>query len=374
MRFIPILWAALLLLPSMAAAFGDPAPTTRPKTKAPPSAEALTLNDEQRRSLGIEVAAVRRRALAGEILAPGEVRLDAYRSAQVAPRVSAQIVARHARLGDRVTAGRPLVTLSSVTVAEAQGALFEADREWRRVRRLGRAVVSAKRYVASQVARQRAYAALLAYGMAREQIDRLLKAGDASRATGTFDLLSPLGGTVIRDDFVVGELAKPGRPLFEISDDSVLWVEARLAAEDAGRIARGATAHVAAADGVTVTGTVVQFHQALDPATRTLGVRIRVDNRARRLHPGQYVDVTLSTAPGRPVLAVPARAVVLMAGATVVFRARGRALVPEPVETGVTRSGWTEIRRGLKEGDRVVITNPFPLKAMLLKSQLGEGH
>ena len=60
---------------------------------------------------------------------------------------------------------------------------------------------------------------VIAYGMTERQVEQLLKSGDASKATGGFDLLSLQDGTVIRDDFVAGELIEPGRVLFEIRDD-----------------------------------------------------------------------------------------------------------------------------------------------------------
>ncbi|HHH35888.1 MAG TPA: efflux RND transporter periplasmic adaptor subunit, partial [Gammaproteobacteria bacterium] len=165
---------------------------------------------------GIEVGEVRRAPVAGLINAPGEVMLNAYRTSKVTPRIAAQVSHRHARLGERVQAGQVLVTLSSVAMAEAQGDLLVADREWRRVKKLGRDVVSERRYVAAQVARQQAYARVRAYGMSEAQIQALLRQGDVSQATGDFKLAAPQAGTVIQDDFIVGEFVEPGRVLFEI--------------------------------------------------------------------------------------------------------------------------------------------------------------
>ena len=308
-------------------------------------------------------------------MAPGEVELNAYRTAQVTPRISAQIIARHAKLGEQVKKGQPLVTLSSVAMAEAQGSLLEADVEWKRVKKLGRKVVSEKRYIAAQVARQQAYARVRAYGMTPAQIKALLQHGDASRATGEFKLLAPQDGTVIRDDFVVGEFIEPGRVLFEISDESTLWVEAQLPPALAARIREGAAARVRPDGGTAwVSGRVVQRHHRLDETTRTQSLRIRIDNRDDLLHPGQFVEVKVQTGQGRPVVAVPRDAVVLMQGSFVVFKVEGDELHPQPVETGVTRAGWTEIRAGLAEGEEVVTRGAFLLKSLLLKSQMGEGH
>lgn len=335
---------------------------------------ALKMTSAEREAQGIRTARVELRALSDTITAPGEVRMNAYASAQVTPRIGAQVVARHARLGETVKEGQPLITLSSVEMAAAQGALIESDREWNRVRKLGREVVSDKRYVAAQVARQQAYATVQAYGMTEAQIARLLADGDAARATGAFDLLSPQAGTVVRDDFVIGEVIEPGRVLFEVSDETSLWVEAQLRPEQAGGVAVGMPARVSRDGTHWFDGKVVQLHHRLDEGTRTLAVRIAVANRDDELHPGEYVDVALQTSTTAARIAVPEAAVLLMQGAPTVFKLEGDELHPQPVEIGVTRGGWTEIKAGLTQGNEIVTQGAFLLKSLALKSQMGEGH
>ncbi len=334
----------------------------------------LEMDAARRAAQGVVTARAERRALADVITAPAEVVVNLYRSAQVTPRIAAQVTARHARLGDTVATGRPLVTLSSVEMAEAQGQLLVADREWKRVRKLGRKVVSERRYIEAQVTRQQAWARVLAYGMTRAQIKALLQQGDASRATGSFDLVSPQDGTVISDDFIVGELAEPGTVLFEISDESVLWVEAKLNPEDAARVAIGAPARIKAGDDAWLEGKVIQRHHRLDETTRTQAIRIEVDNRDDRLHPGQFVEAAIQSGKAAPVVAVPGEAVVLFQGSPTVFKVEGDELHPQPVETGVTRAGFTAIRAGLEEGEEIVVKGAFLIKSLLLKSQMGEGH
>ena len=335
---------------------------------------AIVMSVADRTAQGIRTERVSARALTDVITAPGEVRLNDYQTAQVTPRVTAQIVARHARLGEQVEDGQPLVTLSSVEMAEAQGALIEADREWRRVRELGRGVVSETRYIAAEVARQRSYATVRAYGLTEAQVLKLLAGGDASRAAGEFALLSPRGGTVIRDPFVIGELIEPGQVLFVISDESVLWVEAQLRPDRAGDVLVGAPARVSRDGAHWLEGTVVQLHHQLNETTRTRGVRVEVPNPDHALHAGDYVDVSLASAGAQARTAVPDGAVLLMRGVPTVFKLEGDELHPQPVQTGEERGGWTEITAGLVVGDEIVTEGAFLLKSLALRSQMGEGH
>jgi len=267
--------------------------------------EGLVLTTVERKAAGIETGVVGHRSLTELLRLPGEVILDAYRSAKVAPRITAQIVKRHVRMGDHIQVGQPMVTLSSVEMAEAQGALLVADQEWRRVKALGKDVISNRRYTEAQVMRQAAMAKALAYGMIETQVDRLLATGDASRATGEFDLFAPIAGTVLLDDFVLGELIQPGRVIFEITDESNLWVEARTSANKIAGVSIGMPVRISSDQVEWRDATVVQIHHRLDEATRTQAIRVEVRNENDWLHPGQFVDVEIAAGSGHEVLAVP---------------------------------------------------------------------
>ena len=334
--------------------------------------DPLALDAHRRTELGIEVAPALRRSLPVEVTAPGEVEVNLYRTAQITPRIAAQVVARHVQMGQAVKKGEQLVTLSSVDMARAQGELLVADREWARVQKLGREVVSEVRYIESQVERQQAHARVLAYGMTPGQVQRLLRKDDASYATGEFALLAPQDGLVYDDDFTIGELIEPGRVLVRLTDASTLWIEAKLdpAVADTVRIGNPVLASVDG--GRTFEGQVIQFHNRLDEASRTLIVRIEVQTPDRGLYPGQFVEVAIDTGKSRPLLVVPHEAVLLLQGGFAVFKLKGGDFQPQAVQTGVTRGGWTEISAGLSEGDSVAVKGAFTLKSLMLKSQIGD--
>jgi membrane fusion protein, heavy metal efflux system len=334
---------------------------------------AIVMDTAARKNAGVETTVVNRRSLTNEVRAPGEVRANAYATSHVTPRIQVQIVRRYAKLGDWVTSGTPLVTLSSVAMAQAQGELLVADREWRRVEKLGREAVSERRYVEAQVMRQQAEGKVLAFGLTPEQVTALLKQSDASKATGAFDLLAPQDGTVISDDFIVGEVVEPGRMLFEIMDESVLWVEAQFPVDDGKAIAIDSPASIRASE-AWLPGRVVQIHHRIDETTRTFPVRIEVSNPAHALHPGQFVEVRVSSGTGDPVIVVPRSAIVLMQGSHTVFKQDGDELRAQAIEVGRTYDGWTEITAGLTEYDEVVINGVYELKAIMLKSEISEGH
>lgn len=328
----------------------------------------VRLTAEQQSMAGIVVEILQPREIAGELRAPGEIQLNAYATSRVAPRIPAQIVERQAKLGDRVEKGQVLLTLSSVEMAQAQGDLLVAEREWQRVSNLGKEVVSDQRYTEARIAREQARARVNAFGMTDDEIRQLVATGKAELASGRFQLPAPQAGTVISDHFIVGELVEPGRMLFEISDESILWVEARLTPDEAAMVAVNAQATVLVGD-QAIEGRVSQVHHALDESTRTLAVRIEVPNPDDRLHPGLFVEARIASGMTEQDLAVPEEAVlrnpdgnwqVFVEHDPGEFEAREVAVVR-------TAAGQTVIE-GVKPGTRVVTRGAFFLQSELAKS------
>jgi cobalt-zinc-cadmium efflux system membrane fusion protein len=336
---------------------------------------ALVMNETERKAAGISIGSVERRALSELLRLPGEVIPNAYRSAKIAPRITAQIVERHVRLGDHVEVGQHMVTLSSVEMAEAQGAVILADRDWLRVKALGREVVSDQRYTTAKVGREAAIAKVLAYGMTQDHVDELLANTDASHASGAFVLAAPIAGTVLEDDFIVGEVLEPGRVIFEISDETSLWVEARTSAGRITGVVEGTRVRLSPDQKQWRDAEVVQIHHRLDENTRTQAVRIAVSNEDDWLHPGQFVEVEIAVGEPDEVLAIPREAMVLLKGTPVVFRLDdANEFHPEPVTLGVTYGDWREVTSGLDKGDVVATAGTFYLKSLLLKSEIGDEH
>ncbi|VAW77679.1 Probable Co/Zn/Cd efflux system membrane fusion protein [hydrothermal vent metagenome] len=328
---------------------------------------AVELTAGQIEAAGIETLLVEHGEIAGVVTAPGEVGLNAYQTTKVAPRIAAQIVKRHVQLGESVTPGQVLVTLSSVEVAKAQGELLVSDREWQRVKKLGRKVVSERRYIEAQVARQQAEAILRAFGMSSVQINALLQNNSSSSASGELELLSPQDGTVISDDFIVGELAEPGRELFVITNENNLWVDARLTPEDAANVYIGSKARIKTRKH-WLDGEVIQAQHMLDEATRTLSVRLRVANANDELHPGEFVTVEIESSNRQAGIAIPVAAVLRSPdGDWQVFieASTGRF---EPKEVEVQRTvGNRMVVEGLKAGERIVSKGAFFIQSEIAK-------
>ena len=326
----------------------------------------IRMDAEAMKAAGIRVATLEKTALREELRAPGEVVDNAYGTTLITPRVDALVVRRHAKLGDEVKAGAPLVTLSSVEVATAQGTLSIAEQDWKRVQALGREAVSGRRYSEAQVAVEQARATARAYGLAP---------GARGAGNGEFTLHAPHAGRLTEDAFVVGERIEPGRTLFRLVDEAIVWVDAKLPADAARRVAVDSPARIVLG-AVTLPGKVTQQAHRTSENTRNALVRIEVANTGDQLHGGDYVEAYLDAGgDAEAQLAVPTAALLQLEGKTVVFRQdRNGTLTPIAVRTGAVVGDRTVVLDGVAAGDVVVVEGAYALKAQMLKSQLGEGH
>lgn len=329
-------------------------------------AGVIHLKPEQIKAANIVVKALQLSDAAVTIRAPGEVKLNAYRTIKVSPRINAQVIKRHAKLGNEVSVGQTLVTLSSVDMAEAQGQLLLADKEWKRVKKLGRKVVSARRFLTAKIEYEKSYASAKAYGMNQKEINALL--AQKRSADGSFNLVAKQSGRILHDKFIVGQYIEAGYELMLIADESTMWVEARVTPEIAGKIEIGSSAEIMT-DNLRLSAKVIQLHHTLDETTRTSAVRIEVDNKDDQLHAGMFVSTLIATNNKTKALQLPEAAVLRSSdGDWQIFVEQDEAGEFKGVEVEVKQfSNGIAIIEGIKSGTRVVTDGAFFVQSELAK-------
>jgi cobalt-zinc-cadmium efflux system membrane fusion protein len=239
-------------------------------------------------------------------------------------------------------------------------------------------------YKSAQAALQTAQTAVTAaenklhlLGMDHAAVDELARTGEIKPH---FPVRAPLAGQVTQREVTLGELVGPDREhLLIVADMTTLWVLADVPEARLKGLKKGAEAHVALAalPDEKVEGTVSFVAQTVDPATRTLKVRIEVKNGHGELRPGMFARAEIATGDpkGESVLAVPDEAVQTVEGGPAVFvpvEGEESTFAKRAVTVGKPVGGWVPVLSGLKEGERVVVTGTFILKAELGKS--GAAH
>jgi cobalt-zinc-cadmium efflux system membrane fusion protein len=186
---------------------------------------------------------------------------------------------------------------------------------------------------------------------------------------------APMAGVVQSRDVALGETVAADAPLMTLVNLNTVAVEAAIYEKDFARVRIGApvTATVDAFPGRTFNGRITFLGSQLDPETRTLTARALLDNNGR-LRPGMFARGHISTATGKLAVSVPSDAVQTMDGKTVVFVATGKPneFAAREVKTGATAKGATEIKSGLKPGEKIVAKGAFVVKSQAMKSELAE--
>jgi len=201
---------------------------------------------------------------------------------------------------------------------------------------------------------------------------------DPSPETHLEDLIpirAPAAGIVLTRNITPGAVVSTAGDLFVICDLSTIWAMAAVQEEFLSKVHTGMRARlsVQAYPEKTFAGRIVKIDEKLDAETRTVPVRVEVDNRNGLLKPEMYATVELDAGGSEAALFVPQVAVQDVNGQPTVFveKAPGK-FEARPVELGRTLEGLVRIPSGLKAGERVVAGGSFILKSQLLKASLSE--
>ena len=165
-----------------------------------------------------------------------------------------------------------------------------------------------------------------------------------------YKLVSPMDGTVLKEDGEVGDMVEPGTILYRVGLEKPLWVVADVNEEDIPRVKVGQKAllRTDAFAGQVLPGTVKQITPAGDPVSKTFRVRIGLPDDTP-LRVGMSVEANIVSREKLDAVLVPANAVVHNS----LFAIEdGRARLRK-VEIGIRGTGAVEILQGATEGESV---------------------
>lgn len=165
-----------------------------------------------------------------------------------------------------------------------------------------------------------------------------------------YKLVSPMDGTVLREDGEVGDMVEPGTILYRIGLEKPLWVVADVNEEDIPRVKVGQNAllRTDAFAGQVLQGVVRQITPAGDPVSKTFRVRIGLPDDTP-LRVGMSVEANIISREKPDAVLVPANAVVNNS----LFTIEDSHARLRKVEIGIRGTGFVEILQGVAEGEWV---------------------
>jgi Cu(I)/Ag(I) efflux system membrane fusion protein len=312
-----------------------------PKYRASTADGGIAINPRVSQNLGVRTRLVTEASVAPRVTVTGSVAIDERRLAVVTARAAGFIEKLDVRAaGDPVTRGQRLAALYSPDLLAAQEELLLAIRS------------------GDQLLIPAARRRLELLGVTRPQLDRIARRGTPDRQIG---IVAPIGGVVTELLVREGASVAAGMPIANLADLSRVWVLAAVPEAQGAWLKAGQSAEITVASpgSAPIRGRVDYLYPDLSVETRTTRVRILVQNDALALRPGMSARVTIQGEP-RTALMVPSEALIRSGERTAIILAEGKGQFrPVAVSAGLEQGEQTEIRSGLKAGDRVVVSGQF---------------
>ncbi len=373
-------------------------------------ADEVTLTPEAIKRYDIQIGKVRKQVMASEFVAPARVAFNADAMAHVGSSVTGRVADLKIKLGDAVKKGDVLAVIDSPELGESQSdfllkntaadtarpAVQLAKNAYDRAKQLldlsqGIALAEVQKREADlrtaegalRTAESSATAAenkLHLYGMSQDSVATLLKTGEIAPQ---YRVLAPIDGQILEREVTLGELVRPDRDaLLIIADLSKVWVIADVPEARIGEVGKGSVSRVKVATlkGKVLEGTVTYIAPALDSNTRSAKVRIEIKDDNGVLRPGMFAHATISppaTDAAEAVLAVPEEAIQTVEGGPAVFvpcEGEPNTFAKRAVTIGKPAAGMVQVLTGLNEGDSVIVSGSFILKAELGKNGAAHEH
>lgn len=196
------------------------------------------------------------------------------------------------------------------------------------------------------------------FGVPAPEITALEQSGQVQREIA---IESPASGFIIERNALPNAYVQPDSKLYTIADLSTVWVYANVFQDAVGRLRPGDPAQVTvdAYPGREFNGRVDQILPQVDPATRTVRVRLIFHNPGVALKPGMYVNVDINVPLGKQ-LVIPASAVLESGSRAIAFIDHGDgSLEPREIQTGPQIDDSVVVLKGLLPGDHIVSSANF---------------
>ena len=270
-----------------------------------------------------------------------------FERATIAAKITGTVATASLAVGQAVQAGEILVTVQAGELAarvdQARAALSQAEREYERERTLESKGASSTDAVRTADDHQRQARAALA---------------ETEAMLGYTRIVAPFSGVLTGDFVKPGDLATPGRPLFEV--EGVDRLRAEVQVPESLPVPAAGTDLVVLIGDEPVSGKLAELSPAADPNSRTRLAKIELP-AAAAARSGQFVHV-FWPAGSRTALTVPTTAVLAFGQMERVFVvAHGRAEL-RLVKTGAREGGQIQITAGLDAGETVVVTPSTSLR------------
>jgi Cu(I)/Ag(I) efflux system membrane fusion protein len=321
------------------------------------AAGEVHVSAEKQQLIGVQYGTVQFANVSNTIRAAARVTLDETRIYKVQTRTEGWVDRVFADFtGQFVKKGDPMLTVYSPDALATEQEYLLAIRAQHMVHDGMMAGMSSNMDALVDSAKKR----LALWDISDAQIEQIARTG---KPIENLTVYAPAAGFITERNAYPKQHVTPDAALYTIADLSSVWVLADVFEYEAGdvRMGEGAKFTVESIPGRVFYGKVSYILPQVDPATRTLKVRIALPNPGNVLKPDMYGQVELQTGGSRR-LVVPQSAVLDSGDRQTVFVDRGNGnFEPREVKVGDQTGDQAVILSGLQPGERIVTSGNFLL-------------
>ncbi len=381
-------FAVLLVACAGLSSCGKKAEVAEGPKAATPTEDKVELTGSQLKSITVQTIA--EHSFSPERTAVGNIDFDEDRAVQVSSNYPGKIIAALADIGDAVEKGKPLYTIESPDLAQAESTLIAAagvydlttkalarDRQLHQTQGISDKDLdqAASDQMTAEGNLKAARAAALMFGKTRAEIDRVI----ASRKIDpTLVVRSPLTGRVTARSAQPGLLVQPGATPapYAVADLSTLWMLANVPEADVPLFKRGqaVSVKVDAFPDRDFSGEIKVLGATIDPATHTESLRAEIKDPTHQLHPGMMATFIIHTGSPLTALALPADGVVRNGDGSFSIWVTTDSVhfTRRNVKLGLLQDGFDQILDGVQQGEQVVTKGAVFLSNMANAATSGD--
>jgi Cu(I)/Ag(I) efflux system membrane fusion protein/cobalt-zinc-cadmium efflux system membrane fusion protein len=320
-----------------------------------PALAPVQLSPQRLQEIGVTTAVAELKSVNDDLSAPGNVDIDEEKLSYVQTRLPGWIQDVFANATYQyVRKGQHLFTVYSPDLVSSEQEFLLARQNQNAFAQDMNGMAAHESGWLLKAAEER----LLQFGVPEQTITDLEQSGKVQR---NIAIDSPASGYITEREALPNAYVQPETKLYTIADLSTVWVYANVFQSDVGRLRPGDAAQVMvdAYPGRRFSGRIDQILPEVDPATRTVRVRLVFRNPGVVLKPGMYVNVAISVPLGRQ-LVIPASAVLQAGTQAIAFIDHGNgSLEPRAIEVGTQLDDSVIVLSGLKAGEKVVSSANF---------------
>jgi cobalt-zinc-cadmium efflux system membrane fusion protein len=339
--------------------------------------EAFCIPDSLMKNISLDT--VKSESLMSELKLSGKITFNEDHVVKVFPLVSGDVTDEKVSLGDYVEKGQLLAAIRSSDMANYFNEYKSAQSELAIAKKnmevtadmLSSGISSEKDYLTAQNDYQKA---LAQFNKVNEVLKIYGSSNQANDSIGSgYSIKAPISGFIVEKKITAGmELrADAADNLFTISDLKDVWAVANVYESDISKIKTGSETQITTLSypDKIFSGKVERISNIIDPETKVLSVKIRLDNPDYVLKPGMFANISILFPETKKMFVVPIKSVLFDDNKNYVLHFKKRCDVDmQQVNIFKTFNDHYYLEEdSLHEGDLVIGRNGLFILTALLK-------